>query len=106
MEGLSLFLEYIRFNELEHKLSTGYHLTVFAPTNDAFTRQFKKHESDYLTGICEPASTDLGFLLTHHLHNGVKYSEDVGYGSSHCKYKSIGEKPTGNGEVKKSERSK
>ncbi|CAG8583926.1 5898_t:CDS:2 [Paraglomus occultum] len=83
MEGLSLFLDYIRFNKLEHKLTAGHHLTVFAPTNDAFTRQFKKHERDYLTGICEPASTDLGFLLTHHLHDGVKYSEDVSYGSSH-----------------------
>jgi len=101
IEELSLFFEYIHFNGLEHKLATGHHLTIFAPTNDGFTRQFKKHERDYLTGTCDPASTDLGFLLTHHLHNGVKYSEDVSYGSSHCKYKIVGEKPTGSGESKK-----
>src|SRR5439155_4114390 len=80
-DQLKVFSDYLHKTKLDDVLTNEYHITVFAPTNDAIKSQLKFHEREYLMGECVGALDDLDIWTKHHLHyDKVLYSDtfDVG----------------------------
>ncbi|CAG8738557.1 14914_t:CDS:2, partial [Acaulospora morrowiae] len=80
---LKLYVNYLQLTGLNEYIKNRYHITVFAPTNDAIRHQFKPYEREYFIGECGGGLRDLGRLAKHQLHfDNIIYTSSIEQGSS------------------------
>ncbi|KAG9296617.1 hypothetical protein G9A89_002888 [Geosiphon pyriformis] len=76
-DGLRLFTEYLAKQGLSKYLAEKPHLTVFAPTDDAFGLKFKIYETNYFLGECGGGLNDLEIVLKYHVLDGLIYTKNM-----------------------------